>query len=150
MGQIGQASQPQPSSLVDHINNLAVPGQSFKAVGSQQPQDPGQARASPVGGGLNLCAEEFQKPAHAGGAMPFEAPKQQEINIHSKAFQPSRTPQDPLHGQAARNVVSPAQIQELQEYKRKVDEKLARASEQGTKLRLDDILDDETIKIENE
>ena len=137
---------------MDHINNLAVPGQSFKPVGSQQPQDPGQARASPVGGtGLNLRAEEFQKPAHAGGgAMTFEAPKQQEININSKAFQPSRTPQDPLLGQAARNVVSPAQIQELQEYKRKIDEKITRASEQGTKLRLDDILDDETIKIENE
>ena len=108
---------------MDHINNLAVPGQSFKPVGSQQPQDPGQARASPVGGtGLNLRAEEFQKPANAGGgAMTFEAPKQQEININSKAFQPSRTPQDPLLGQAARNVVSPAQIQELQEYKRKKD-----------------------------
>lgn len=82
--------------------------------------------------------------------MSFDVPKQQEININSKAFQPSRTPQDPLLGQTARNVVSPAQIQELQEYKRKVDEKIARASDQGTKLRLDDILDDETIKIENE
>ena len=46
--------------------------------------------------------------------------------------------------------MSSAQIQELQEYKRKIDEKISRATEQGTKLRLDDILDDETIKIENE
>lgn len=87
MGQLGQPSQPQPSSLVDHMNNLTVPGQ-FKPVGSQPPQDPVPARASPVGGtGLNLRAEEFQKPANAvGGPMTFEAPKQQEININSKAF----------------------------------------------------------------
>lgn len=150
MGQMGQPAQPQPSQLVEHVNILGVPGQTFKPLGSQPPTDPG-ARASPVGGtGLNLRAEEFQKPTTSlGGPMGFEAPKQQDININSKAFQPSRTPQEVLLAQAARQVVQPAQVQELQEYKKKIDEKIARASEQGTKLRLDDILEDESITIEN-
>lgn len=87
--------------------------------------------------------------------MRFDAPQQQEININSKAFQPSRTPQDPTLGPSAKNIVSPLlvndkQIQELQEYKKKIDEKIARANDQGSKVRLDDILDDETIKVENE
>ena len=93
----------------------------------------------------------FQKPVNSVvGTMRFDAPQQQEININSKAFQPSRTPQDPMLGSSAKNIVSPAQIQELQEYKRKIDEKIMRANEQGSKVRLDDILDDETIKVENE
>lgn len=151
MGPMGQPAQPQPSSLVDHLSILGGPGPTFKPVGSQLPTDAAQARASPVGAtGLNLRAEAFQKPTSSLGApIGFEAPKQQDININSKAFQPSRPPQQVLLPQAARQVVSPAQVQELQEYKRKIDEKIARASEQGTKLRLDDILEDESITIEN-
>lgn len=51
---------------------------------------------------------------------------------------------------SAKNVITPNQIQELLEYQKKIDEKIKRAHELGSKVRLDDLLDDETIKVENE
>lgn len=51
---------------------------------------------------------------------------------------------------SARNEVTQNQIQELLEYQKVIDEKIKNAKDQGTKARLDELLDDETIKVENE
>jgi hypothetical protein len=62
------------------------------------------------------------------------------ININSKEFMPSNKPL----------TISPNQVNELLEYKKVIDDKIAKAIESGGKVRLADLLDDESISVESE
>jgi hypothetical protein len=62
------------------------------------------------------------------------------ININSKEFMPSNKPL----------AISHNQISELLEYKKIIEAKITKAIEVGGKVRLADLLDDESIIVENE
>ena len=51
---------------------------------------------------------------------------------------------------ASKKVISQTQIQELLEYKKKISEKMKTCIESGGKMRLDDLLEDVTINVDNE
>lgn len=73
------------------------------------------ASAGNTSGGLNIASAEFQRPLSTqnmgmmgqGSGSAFEPPKSQEINIHSREFQPSRSTQDNLAGMAIKMSGSP-------------------------------------------
>lgn len=80
--------------------------------------------------GLNVRSAEFQRPMSSN----------ERININSKEFMPSNKPL----------AISPDQVNELLEYKKIIEGKISKAVESEGKVRLADLLDDETIKVENE
>ena len=86
------------------------------------------------------------------GSLPhdLQKPQDRQMNPRSKEFTPSGQTQESLQPSSARNEVTQNQIQELLDYQKVIDEKIKNAKEQGTKARLDELLDDETIKVENE
>lgn len=79
---------------------------------------------------MNVKSAEFQRPMSSN----------ERININSKEFMPSNKPL----------AISPNQVNELLEYKKVIDGKIAKAIESGGKVRLADLLDDESISVESE
>lgn len=125
-------------------------------------------------GGLNIASAEFQRPMSnqnmgmmgQGVGSAFDPPKSQEINIHSREFQPSRSTQDNLNNLTVRMAMSPnvhhqppsrqqhqvteSQYQELLDIQTKISEKIKKAVDAEAKVRLDDILEDETITVDSD
>ena len=96
---------------------------------------------------MNVYSAEFQRPMSNPNITGLTSEQtQKQININSKEFMPSKQNE----AFASKKVINQHQIQELLEHKKKISEKIKNSLEAGSKIRLDDILEDETINVDNE
>jgi hypothetical protein len=86
---------------------------------------------------LNVRSAEFQRP-QSNPSIP--------ININSKEFMPSKT-QDSIQD---KKQINPIQIAQLLELKQGIKEKFQTAIDNSSKLRLDDLMEDNTINLDDE
>lgn len=89
--------------------------------------------------------------------MPFDAPKQPDrCDINSKEFLPSRSSQEAMFSWTAKSAqprdMTPTadQLAELVSYQAVIEKKIKTALEKGGKVSLAELLDDDTIKVDNE
>ena len=108
-----------------------------------QQQASNQGATNAAGTSLDIHSEEFRRPTSIGTMW-----QDRQININSKEFMPSRGAADQVP--APRNTINVNQIKELLAFQETINAKIKKAQEAQSKVRLDDLLDDENIKVQNE